>query len=140
MYHYRPYCIGATLRSVLLDLMNTGTDHNAPVPDEWRRSVMSVLHKSGDQKLAKNYRPVCILPLLYKLLSTLLYARLAPTLDDALCKDQAGFRPKYSTLDHMHAFSLIQEKSSEFQIPIWIACIDFQKAFGSVEHVQYWEH
>jgi len=39
----------------------------------------------------------------------------------------------------MHAFSLIQEKSSEFQIPIWIACIDFQKAFDSVEHSAIWE-
>ena len=51
---------------------------------------------------AKNYRPICVMPLLYKLFSVLLQRRLAPTLDAQLSKEQAGFRKDYSILDHLH--------------------------------------
>ena len=106
------------LRSILLDLMNLVISPNAFVPDEWRRSVCT------QGRPPQHYRPICVLPLLY--------ATLGPKLQGARCKDQTGFRRLHSTLDHTHAFSLIQDKT-EFQIPVWIAGIDLQKAVKSME-------
>ena len=129
---------GVQLRAVLLDLMNSVVKIGAPTPQEWHDNVIKVVFKSGEMKHAKNYRPICVLPLLYKLFSIMLYRRLQPTLDKELQKDQAGFRKCFNTVDHLHAFTQIQEKTAEWQIELWTCFLDFQKAFDSVEHDAIW--
>ena len=81
-----------------------------------RRKLLRNPAKSGDSMLPQNYRPICIIPLLYKLFSKLLYKRLYPILDKAQCADQAGFRNKFSTIDHMFVCTMVFEKSEEFQL------------------------
>ena len=130
---------GTKLRRILLQLMNSIIQPGAPAPEEWRESTFKVLFKGGDMKHAKNYRPICVLPLLYKLFSTMLYRRLQPSLDKELPKDQAGFRKKFGTVDHLHAFAQIQEKTSEWNVELWTCFLDFQKAFDSVEHAAIWQ-
>ena len=48
--------------------------------------------QGGDSQQAKNYRPICVLPILYKLFAIMLQKRLTPALEAALSKEQAGFR------------------------------------------------
>ena len=43
-------------------------------------SEFQVIHKTGDREDPGNYRPICGLPILYKIFATVLYARLAPSL------------------------------------------------------------
>eukprot|EP00959_Pyramimonas_sp_CCMP1952_P337040 7057795-Pyramimonas_sp.AAC.1 len=57
-----------------------------------------------------------------------------PLLDGRQTTDQAGFRPKRSTTDH-----ILQETADEWQIPLWTAAVDFKKAFGSVTHRGIWD-
>ena len=47
-------------------------------PNSWRRIRIQVIHKKGDREDPGNYRPICGLPILYKLFATVLCARLAP--------------------------------------------------------------
>ena len=95
---------------VLLELFNNVLlEKNGP-PAAWKHSVISVIFKSGDPTLPQNYRPICIIPLLYKLFTKLLYKRLYPILDSAQCDHQAGFRHKFSTVDNMFTFTILQEK------------------------------
>ena len=75
---------------------------------------------------------------LVQLFSKLMYKRLYPILDKAQCKDQAGFRNKYSTVDHMFVFTMLQEKSEEFNLNTWIAAIDFKKAFDTINQDYLW--
>ena len=77
--------------------------------------------------LPQNYRPICIIPILYKLFSKLLYNRLYLILDKAQCADQAGFRHRFSTVDHMFVCTMVFEKSEEFQLNSWIAALDFKR-------------
>ena len=63
---------------------------------------------------------------------------LDPIIDRHQSEDQAGFRKKWSTVHHLHAFTLIQEKCHEWQQTTWVAAIDYQKAFDSVEHASIW--
>ena len=129
---------GSALASVLLDLYNRAITKNMELPKAWKHSVVTVLFKSGDAMLPQNYRPICIIPLLYKLFSKLLYNRLYPILDKAQCPDQAGFRHKFSTTDHMFVFTMIYEKSEEFQLNSWVAALDFKKAFDSIDQNYLW--
>ena len=52
--------------------------------------------------------------------------------------EQAGFRRKYSTSDHLLTLVLIQEKTDEWQLPLWTATLDFKKAFDTVSHEALW--
>ena len=102
------------------------------VPDYWKSSSIRVLFKKGDQRLPENYRPICIIPVLYKLFSRVLAGRIKDKLLEAQSEDQAGFRPGYSCEDHLFAITLLAEKYNEYNKPLWVATLDFKKAFDSV--------
>lgn len=53
--------------------------------------------------------------------------------------EQAGFRRGFSTVDHIHTLELIMEKYQEKQRTLYIAFIDYQKAFDTVIHNSIWE-
>ena len=130
---------GPTLQYHLLRLYNDIILPHAEPPPHWKQTTITIIHKSGDVKLPQNYRPIAIIPLLYKLFSRLLYNRLETRLDHHQCPDQAGFRHNYSTEDHLYTTTLLFEKADEFQINLWTAAVDFQKAFDSVSHDKLWQ-
>ena len=109
------------------------------MPAYWKNSKISVLFKKGDKQQPGNYRPICITPILYRLFSKVLLRRIHATLEAAQSKDQAGFRSSFGCIDHIFALTMITEKANEFGLPLWIATIDFQKAFDSVSHGAIWE-
>ena len=130
---------GEQLLGKLLELYNHILAGTLQSPASWKHSVISVIHKSGDAAQPQNYRPICIIPVLYKLFSKLMYKRLYPILDEAQCKDQAGFRNRFNTVDHMFVFQMLQEKSEEFNLNTWVAAIDFKKAFDSIKQDYLWQ-
>ena len=86
----------------------------------------------------RNYRPICSLPALYKLFTTIMYSRLFPRLDQIQAEDQAGFRSSYQTTDHLATYRMIDQKCHEWGIKMWTATIDFMKAFDSITHKSIW--
>ena len=40
---------------------------------------------------------------------------------------------KYSTTDHIHAINPLKEKYREYNIPLWVVFLDYEKAFDSVQ-------
>ena len=60
-------------------------------------------------------------------------------LDKNQPREQAGFRKKYSTVDHLQALNQVIEKSEEYQLPLVIGFIDYDKAFDSIEHFSIYE-
>ena len=71
---------------------------------------------------------------LIKLFSTLLYNRLYPRLDCVQPEDQGGFRRSYQTLDHLATYRLLEQKCQEWSVKMWVATVDFMKAFDSISH------
>nr|XP_032516630.1 uncharacterized protein LOC116769593 [Danaus plexippus plexippus] len=51
----------------------------------------------------------------------------------------ARFRKGFSTIDHIHTLELIIEKYQERSRPLYLAYIDYKKAFDSVSHNYIWE-
>ena len=88
--------------------------------------------------MPQNCRPISMIPILYKLFARLLYRRLNPILDSQQCPDQAGFRPNYSTVDHLFTLAQLHEKASEFQKKLWVSAVDFKKAFDTIEQAGLW--
>ena len=122
------------LLNAILDVFNDVFYFRSEVPAAWRKTKLVVIFKKGDPKLASNYRPIAILPVLYKLFSRMLCDRMVPFVMRQQSTDQAAYRKGYSTEDHLLAVSLLVEKSKEYNVPVWCALVDFEKAFDSVEH------
>ena len=82
----------------------------------------------------KNYRPVSLLSHTYKLFTRAIQNRMEKVLDENQPRKQAGFRKKYFTVDHLQALNQVIEKGEEYQLPLVIGFIDYEKAFDSIEH------
>ena len=74
-----------------------------------------------------------------KLFSTLIYNRLYDRLHRAQLEDEGGFRRSYQTLDHLATYRLLEQKCQEWCIKMWVATVDFMKAFDSISHKSPWK-
>ena len=92
-----------TIARIFTEVMEPG----AKVPDYWKKSSIRVLFKKGDSKSPENYRPIYIIPILYKLFSKVLAGRLKGILNSQQSPDQAGFRPDFSCDDNKRAMNSI---------------------------------
>ena len=86
-----------------------------------------VTYKEKKVEEVGNYRPICTVPALYKLFSTIICNRLYHRLDQAQSEDQGGYRRSYQTLDHLATYRL-----REWCTKMWVATVDFMKAFDSI--------
>ena len=127
------------LHQHLLRLYNDILKPDALPPQHWRHTTITFIYKSGDPTLPQNYIPIAIIPLLYKLFARLLYNWLTPLLDKHQTADQAGFRHNYSTEDHLYTLTILHEHAAEWQFNLWVAAIDFTKAFDSIDHDKLWQ-
>ena len=102
------------------------------IPKTWKEA-----HNYGDifqereQKI--HQEPICLLSNMYKLFTKLITTRLEKKQDENQPREQAGFRSKYSTTDHIHAINQLKEKCREYNIPLCVAFVDYEKAFDSVQ-------
>lgn len=103
------------------------------IPKSWKESETILLHKKGEYEDLKNYRPICLLSHVYKLFTKVITNRLQNSLDEQQPREQAGFRRKYSTIDHIFTLTQLLERSREYKFPLCVAFVDYQKAFDSVE-------
>lgn len=103
------------------------------IPDAWQNAEVILLFKKGDNSNIENYRPINLLSHMYKLLTRIITNRLTNKLDAYQPVEQAGFRKGFSTIDHLQAIRTLIEKTTEYNIPLHLAFVDFHKAFDSVE-------
>uniref|UniRef100_A0A8R1I3M2 Reverse transcriptase domain-containing protein n=1 Tax=Caenorhabditis japonica TaxID=281687 RepID=A0A8R1I3M2_CAEJA len=61
------------------------------------------------------------------------------TLEEAQPVEQAGFRRSFSTIDHIHSIERLLEVGCEYQQPITLVFIAFDKAFDSVVPQAIWK-
>ena len=129
---------GKVMLQAVADLFNDILMPSAPVPEEWKMTRLRVLFKKGSAQDTENYRPIAVLPILYKLFSKVLCGRVQNILTKAQSVDQAGFRPGFSCEDHLFVMALLTEMFSEFRQPLWAVAVDFRKAFDTVCHNSLW--
>ena len=130
---------GKELRQMMAELFTEILRPHAAIPEYWRQTTVKVLYKSGNAKLPGNYRPISILQILYKAFSRIVCERISGELESEQTRDQAGFRKGYSCEDHLLVITLVAEMHLHSGSPLWIAALDFKKAFDSVSHASMWD-
>ena len=103
------------------------------IPKTWKEANVVIFFKKGNRKDIKNCRPICLLSNMYKLFTKIITTRLEKKLDENQPREQAGFRSKYSRTDHIHAINQLKEKCREYNIPLCVAFVDYEKALDSVQ-------
>ena len=76
------------------------------IPDCWRRSRVALIHKKGDPGDIGNFRPIAMLPTIYKMLSGIVGGRLSPIAVDLgwLSSEQKGFLPSVRGIQRQPTF------------------------------------
>ena len=74
-----------------------------------------------------------------KVFCRIILDRLNDALDKQLRCNQAGFRKDRSCTDHIATLRIIIEQSKEWQTPLYLNFIDFEKAFDSVDRNVIWQ-
>lgn len=75
---------------------------------------------------------------IYKVFAKIILDRMSPMLDEQQPVEQAGFRKGFSTIDHIHTLKQVLEKYNEYNKPVYVAFIDYAKAFDSLNHKYIW--
>lgn len=122
------------LHPVIADLWNQES-----IPSSMTEGLIIKLPKKGDLSLCSNYRGITLLNTINKVLSIILHDRLAGVLEPLLRKEQAGFRPHRSCVEHINTLRIIVEQSVEFKAPLYLLFVDFKQAFDSVDRDMMWK-
>lgn len=107
-------------------------------PKEWETSIITLLYKKGDSNDIGNYRPISLQQTTYKVFTTVLLKRISTILESNQPREQAGFRPNYSTTDHIFTLTQIIENYIEYGKQLYIGFVDYSKAFDSIFHEPMW--
>ena len=92
-----------------------------------------MLPKNGGLNCASNWRPIAILPILYKIFAKMLYYRLYPILDAYQPDDQFGFRRNKRIEDVFAILENIISKADEWNLPVCMISLDLRKAFETIK-------
>ena len=60
---------GDDFREITLGVFNDFLEPDALPPRTWTQTWLVVIYKKGDRKCPGNYRPIAIMPVMYKLFS-----------------------------------------------------------------------
>ena len=109
------------------------------VPAQWKEGLVIKLPKKGDLRDCSNYRGIMLLSVPGKVLNRILLERMKEAVDPKLRDQQAGFRKNRSCADQIASLRIIVEQSLEWNSPLYVNFIDYEKAFDSVDRETLWK-
>ena len=111
------------------------------LPSEWLSGLIVPIYKNkGDKKDPGNYRGITLLSCSAKFFTAVLNERLRTFSDtcEILLKNQAGFRPNHSTIDHIFVLKSLTDILRNRKRKLYCAFVDYEKAFDKVWHTGLW--
>nr|KAG5693732.1 hypothetical protein BaRGS_002115 [Batillaria attramentaria] len=94
-------------------------------------------HICISRKFRRSWRDVRVMR--GKVLNGILLERMREAVDPTLRDQQAGFRRNRSCADQIASLRIIVEQSLEWNSPLYINFIDYEKAFDSVDREALWK-
>ena len=108
------------------------------IPSEWKEGYLIKIPKKGDLSSCSNYRGITLLSIPGKVFNRVLLNRMKNAVDPLLRDQQAGFRANRSCTDQIATLRIILEQSLEWNSPLYVNFIDYEKAFDSVDRQTLW--
>ncbi len=103
------------------------------LPYTLRKAILALLFKKGDDFLLKNYRPISLTNYDYKIIAFILAERLQKVIKSLIHKDQTGYVKGRFIGTNARLIQDYFDFCENYQIPGLLVCLDFEKAFDSLE-------
>ena len=105
------------------------------LPKSMNETIVKLIPKKGDLSDAKNWRPISLLNVDYKLLSRMIYNKTVKILNKRTSLNQKAIFPGRQLVDvHLNTASVIQYSKEHRNTNLAIAKFDLEKAFDNVNH------
>ena len=103
------------------------------IPADMRNVTIITIFKKNDRQNVDNYRGISLLAVVGKIMTLVMLNRMRdPIAEAVLPESQCGFRRNRGTTDMIVAVRQLMEKAREQHRDLYIAFVDFTKAFESV--------
>ena len=102
------------------------------LPEDWKRAVITPLHKKGAKSSRENYRPISLTSIVCKIGEKIVFDRIIKFC--LINDDQFGFLRGRSTVSQLLSTVNDWAKSRNRSIPTDVIFLDLAKAFDSVPH------
>ncbi|MEE4247398.1 MAG: reverse transcriptase domain-containing protein [Kangiellaceae bacterium] len=109
------------------------------IPEDWKEGHIIKLPKKGDLSKCENYKGITLLSVPGKVFNRILLERMKEAVDGKLRDHQAGFRKDRSCTDQIATLRIILEQSLEWNSPLYVNFVDYQKAFDSLHRESLWQ-
>ena len=117
---------------LLLHLMNQCWKQRK-IPASWHKASVVTLFKKGDSELCKNYRPISLLQVMYKLFASIILMKMKVAgAEQRIWRTQFGFRSNYGTNDALFMVRRIMDLSFTSDDQFIILALDWAKAFDCI--------
>lgn len=134
LFKYGGYRLNNHLQELLNEIWK-----KEELPKEWTEAIICPIYKKGDKSECQNYRGIALLNVAYKILATYLKNKLIEEMEINIGEYQSGFRQGRSVIDQIFALREIQAESYEYNKPMMLLFIDFQKAYDSLKRKELYK-
>ena len=117
-----------------LSLLFNQAYFTSDLPSIWRSANVVPVHKSGDKRDVRNYRPISLTCIAMKVFERMMSNRLLDLCFDRIDRRQHGFLPGRSCLSQMISFTDTLFQTDNNRLTTDIIYFDYKKAFDSVSH------
>jgi hypothetical protein len=104
-----------------------------------KEGLIKIIPKKVDKRRLKDWWPLTMLNLAYKLLAKLLALRLRIVIPTLIAPQLTGFVPGRNILENISLAWLTLDWLNHRNEPALFLSLDFEKAFDRVEHAYLWE-
>ena len=119
-------CIQGEFLSTLLELIHD-VWREGSVPSDWCDAVLIPVPKKGDLTSCDNWRGICLLDVVGKVIARILQERLQKLAEDELPESQCGLRKGRGCVDMTFVVRQLIEKSWEHKSKAFFTFIDLKK-------------
>ena len=116
----------------LVEVLNASYDAGT-LPVSQRQALISLLYKKGDRLLHKNWRPISLLNVDYKLCARALAGRLLKVIHHVVGSDQTCGVPGRYIGENVALLRDVTTIANELNLPVAILSLDQEKAFDRVD-------
>ncbi|PNX82415.1 cysteine-rich receptor-like protein kinase, partial [Trifolium pratense] len=121
----------ATVKVDVMEFLNEFY-HNAVLPKAITASFLALIPKKDHPQQLSDYRPICLIDMLYKILSKLLATRLKNIMGKLISPCQSAFLPGRQILDGVVVLNEIIDLSKRRKDRCLFFKVDFERAYDTI--------
>lgn len=118
-----------------LQLLFNSSLHQRVFPTQWKLSLITPIHKSGDKANILNYRPISIISTVSKIFEKIMYSHIHELINSQIAPQQHGFRNGKSTITNLAEYVNYLSTNMPNGGQIDSIYTDFAKAFDKINHI-----